>query len=227
MQNYNSTSDRIITAKGLQEASLSFAVVVIPEPPLRAQIITTSVAIARRFQSRNIIDGEMYPPHLSLYMGGTDPEFVEDLRKGLYAAVQPHVSATLVADQLYHEPGGFIAVSCAQDHSLISFARSVIDVCGRFHRKQPRYRPRVLARWPQLPPAHKELVKVYGTDKFPPSWQPHFSVADVDEEHTFAALHIAEMHLSLPQLFSISAIELVDIGPNNERWLTLERWPAK
>jgi hypothetical protein len=223
----NSTLDMVTTAKGLQEASLSFAVVAIPKSNLRAQIITTSVAIARRFQSRNIVDDEMYPPHLSLYMGGTDPEFVEDLRKGLCAAVQPHISATLVADQLYHEPGGFIAVSCAQDHSLLSLARSVIDVCGRFHRKHPRYRPRVLARWSKLPPAYKELVKVYGTEKVPPSWQPHFSIADVDEENTFAALHIAEMYLSLPQLFSIAAIELVDVGPNNERWQALERWPAK
>jgi hypothetical protein len=227
MQNNNSTSDMVTTAKGLQEASLSYAVVVIPEPPLRAQIITTSVAIARSFQSRYVIDDEMYPPHLSLYMGGTDPKFVEDLLEGLYVAVQPHVSATLVADKLYHEPGGFIAVSCIQNHSLLSLASSVIDVCGRFHQKQPRYRPRVLARWPQLPPAHKELVKAYGTDKVPPLWQPHFSVADVEEEHTFAALRIAEMHLSLPQLFSIAAIELVDIGPNNERWHALERWPAK
>lgn len=211
----------------LQKASLSFAVVVIPERPLRAQIVTASVAIDRGFKSRNIVDDKIYPPHLSLYLGGTDPEFLDDLRTGLHVAVQPHVSATLFADELYHEPRGFIAVACAQDDTLLSLAGSIIEVCGRFHRKNPRYRPRVLARWSQFPLAHKELVKAYGTERVPPNWRPHFSIADVEAEHTHAALLLAETHLSLPQSFSIAAIELVDVGPSNERWQVLQRWSAK
>lgn len=227
MQDNNSNLNRDSITEGLQEASLSFAIIVIPEHPLRAQIATESVAIDRRFKSRNIVDDEMYPPHLSLYMGGTDGEFVEDLRKRLHAAIQPHVSATLVADYLYHESGGFIAVTCAQDHTLLSLAGAVIDVSGRFHRKKPRYRPRILARWSQLPVTQKELIKTYGTEKVPPHWQPHLSVADVDEKHVRAARQIAEAHLSLPQSFSIAAIELVNVGANNEQWQVLERWSAK
>jgi hypothetical protein len=227
MQDNNSNLNRNTMTEELQEASLSFAVVVIPEHPLRAQLATASVAIDHRFKSRNIVDDEMYPPHLSLYMGGTDLEFVEDLRKRLHAEIQSHVSATLVAEHLYHESGGFIAVACAQDYTLLSLTGSVIDVCGHFHRKKPRYRPRILARWSQLPVMQKELVKAYGTEKVPPNWQPHLSIADVDEKHVRAALQIAEAHLSLPQPFSIAAIELVNVGANNEQWQVLERWSAK
>jgi hypothetical protein len=207
----------------LPEASLSFAVSVIPSQPLRQQIVLASKTIAEQFSSTNVVDDQAFPPHLSLLLAGTQQVLIDDVRRALDIALPPHLSATLVAEVVYSD-SGFVSIGCREDGALLGLAWAVIHAFAGVHSQHPHYRARTLARWNTLAPSRRQAVKVYGTERIPPDWQPHLSVGDVQAVHAAKAIRIAKRLVDVPQEFRIEAIEFVDIGSENERWEVLHRW---
>lgn len=220
---YQESSNKLMN---LPEANLSFAVAVIPTLPLKEQIASASLAIAQRFDNNNIIDNQKFPAHISLYLGGTDYEFIDSMSAKLQIATTQFLLAKFVAEKLYYGNHGFIGIQCSKTNLLLSLMQVVVDVCGELHRRHPRYRPHLIKRWPQLTKEKRELLHQYGTYKIPAFHDSHFSVAKVPELYTKKTLKIAQEIISLPKEFGIERIQIVDIGHQNERWIVLHQWPV-
>lgn len=208
----------------LHIADLSFAVAVIPTPPLRNRIAKASLAISEQFENRNVIDNEQFPAHLSLYLGGTDRKFISSFRTKLEKATKPFLSVNFTVDKIYQEPSGFIGVNCYKSKQLLSLLQIILEKCGELHRKHPRYRPHLIERWPSLTKQRQQLLLQFGTYKLPEQHSHHLSVALVSERNLNEAFQIAKRRLDVPKDFNIKEIQIVDIGHKNEQWHVLYQW---
>ena len=98
------------------------------------------------------------------------------------------------------------------------------ETCGGFHRQYPRYRPRLIERWPRLKAEERQQIQRFGTYKLAASAKPHLSVAQVSEIYVADAFKLARKLVTLPQGFGVESIQLVDVGHGNERWEVLQEW---
>jgi hypothetical protein len=213
-----------VEAKRLEEANISFGVVVIPTVPIKEEIASASSQITKYFDNANIIDNKQFPAHLSLYLGGTSSERIGALIATLEPALSPFLTGEFVADRVYEESRGFIGVACQQSETLLSLVTTIVNACGTIHQESPHYRPHIIKRWPRLSEEQQRLLTLYGTYKTAENFDAHLSVASVPALDAADALQIARQHLHLPRVFRVEAFQLVDIGHNNEKWNVLYEW---
>ncbi len=209
-----------------QPADLSYGVALIPTNPLKDRVSAASLQITKSFDNRNIIDNQRFPAHVSLYLGGTTRDAIPRLCAAVDSALSPYERIPLSADRLYSDSRGFIGIDVVVDDSLRKLFDAVIGACASVHQSNPRVRPHLISRWPRLTSAQRALVNRFGTYKTEPS-ALHISVAQVDPEDLNPAFAIARNKLVFPEEFGIEAMQVVDVGHNNEKWEVLWMWSSE
>ncbi len=208
----------------LKPADISIGVAIIPTPPLKHSISKASLRVSERYENKNLIDNKRFPAHLSLFLGGVTGASLLALVKALASEVKPFLSENFEANRLTRSHT-LISVGCRRDTKLLELVDCVVKTCGQIHIENPAYRPHIIKRWPNLSSQQQELLQQFGTYKTSDTFNPHLSVADVaDDIELESALLIAKKMIKLPVSFGIEAIQLVDIGHQNEQWQVLESW---
>jgi hypothetical protein len=181
------------------------------------------MAIHRMFDNHKLINDNPFPAHLSLYLGGARGASIAELADELKPAVMSFLGRTVLAERLYSNSRGFIAIQCEVSESLAELSKVVLNVCREVQQKAPSCRPHLLERWEHLSLEQQELLRQYGTYKISGK-DRHLSIAQVDPRDTNQAFQIAQRQLILPQVFRIASIAFAEIGHRNEKWNVFAEW---
>jgi hypothetical protein len=207
----------------LVQADVSFGVVLIPERVFRDHVTAASRAITAAMQNENVIDEIRFPAHVSLFLGGTTSRGMRELEAEL-GRVVASIPTVVEASRLILGNRGFVAVEVVKSPRLSGIANEVQLVCAAAHGRCPVYRPHLIARWGALSEERRQLLRAVGTYKTVDHWDPHVSVASVPEADLQRAAEIAMPLIPLPQAVRVEALQLVDVGHDNERWDVRQSW---
>lgn len=211
--------------------SLPYAVVLLPEPALRAAAIRVSrqlEAAGGRFQ----LDEDSHWPHLALFMAqlsDEDPDdavalCVERLRTISARTPSPRLTATRY-DQ--DEPEGFVEVQYEITDPLAQLQKEVIAACAPLRDDLRESDPagRVLADWIHQAPAEvRENLEHHGYDEAGSLFRPHITFTrlargapllshdDLPPAPSFSGVfpHLALFHLG-PHGTCTRAVAVIDL----------------
>jgi hypothetical protein len=209
----------------LPQAEVSFGLVLLPDERFRREVGAASDAVTAKMPNQNIVDEGRFPAHLSLYLGGTTAAGVDMLASGLENLAGDAPRAIDVT-RLSQGNRGFLSAEVAKTPALRAFAGAIIAHCRAIHHVNPVYRPHLIGRWDRLSPERQDLLREFGTYKTVDAWDPHISVASVQEADLSEAAALAGAVLVLPQTVPVAALQLVDVGHDNERWRVLRSFPV-
>ncbi|HUY45853.1 MAG TPA: 2'-5' RNA ligase family protein [Streptosporangiaceae bacterium] len=178
----------------------------IPDDPLFGAVITASQAITDEFYyNANVIDAEIFPPHLSLHIctipRATLGQVTADL-KALTAAGLPDIAAVMV------EPSysGYVMLNVERSPDLMALHEAILGLAAR---------------------ARESLGSdPFGSPYIRDSFTPHISLAKIDRDDQSEAAAIGRRTLSEPGTAPSQALDLCDIGERSERWDILASFPA-
>lgn len=205
----------------MNKSNLSFAIVLTPEKPLRSLIAKASLEITQLFDNQNIIDEERFPAHLSLYLGGTNENHVNNLWRKVNRVIDDFSEISITAIRA-STSRGFIKIDCYKSKELMDFVNRILIICKNNHKSNPSYRPHLLERWNNLSEKKQKDIVRYGTYKTSDEFNPHMSIAHVDESNCLHAIVITKNIIKLPLSFAIETLQLVDIGHHNEKWKVIK-----
>jgi 2'-5' RNA ligase len=202
-------------------ATISFAVCAIPAEPIRSEVTRASMAITQATANRNVIDDARFPAHLTFIISGTDESGLRALREAFRTARFDTTRLVARAAALSVSRGTTITVTLEGDGPRVLHDR-VLDLVEPILTGHPALRPHLDARWESLLAAQRTLVRRYGSYKVRESFDPHVTVATVAPTETPAMEALCARYIQLPQDVRFAALQLVDVGHENQRWTVLE-----
>lgn len=192
-----------------------------PSEPQASAIIDASQEITRRFENRNVIDRDRFPPHLSLHIAVVPAGRVDELVQLVADATAGlNRRPTLVAGELVEGSSGYVSLRVEITQDLGSLHRAVIEAAATVREGgHPRLSPNLGRYEPPDQERYQKYGNVYVLERF----DAHFSIAKVSWQDQSDALAIAEKHLLHVPPGPAEGMLICDIGPRSEKWEVLAR----
>ncbi len=170
------------------------------------------------FPENNYELSSKFPPHITLFQGGTMTKGVDELRRIIFSQLDILLKETRgIASNVQASPSGFIAVTC-ESMGLQKIADDITAKCAKIHAGMQIYRPRIIERLREFSDVELKNVMQTGSSRVASLFMPHISLAQVKPEHGVEAVAIATETISLPIIFKVNKIVLIDSGHQNEKW---------
>jgi 2'-5' RNA ligase len=201
-------------------AEISYCIAIIPDNPFYNELITCNQHLTAQFRENKYELTHRFPPHITLFQGGTTTEGLGLLRKVISNTLSKLVNASLVADSMRAHENGFIEALCNLEAVQTDVLSLVIE-CAKVHKKINVYRPRIIEKFSEYSDVERESILQTGSARVGSLFKPHISIAQVASEHVSEATRIANKEISLPKAFSVSRVVMVDAGHKNEKWETI------
>lgn len=198
---------------------IRIAIALSPREPLFSAVIQASQEITRRYDNANIIDAQTYPPHVSLHICYIPHRSLDSLLESVsdLAAGQSH---PLHLRGLRVEKGskGYVSVRVSRDTKVQEMHESASSIAASVREGISEPIPRSFAAYSEL---DKSNYLKYGNAYVGVKFDPHMSIAKVDLEDQVDAQAIAKRIIDRVPEASVEALQVCDIGPNNEKWEVL------
>jgi hypothetical protein len=201
--------------------SIRIDAALIPSEPQASAVIAASQEITQRFDNRNVIDRQRFPPHLSLHIA-TIPahkvlEFLDIVANATEALDR---TPMLIPEELEEGTAGYVSLRISITPEVNALHRAVIDATASVRQSEdPELSPRVTRYAPEDQDRYRKYGSIYVLERF----DAHFSIAKVNWEDQADALAIAERHLADVAPCPAEAMVVCDIGPHSEKWEVLSR----
>lgn len=207
----------------IDPSEISFCIALIPKNPIFTQISEASLKITQLFDNENIIDNDVYPTHVSLYLGGCNTSQIESVWKILSEKVSD-ISIVGRVDRIYSGSYGFMGAS-VDGENITKSHEIILGIMEEELKKCMSIRPHLLKRFRRLSKAQQTALMRYGSYHIAGYFRPHFSIAQIDEEDVSAALKISKGVIQIPQDVVFDAVQMIDVGHNNMDWKVLNTLP--
>ncbi len=208
----------------MSEADLiRIAIALAPREPLFSAVIHASQEITQRYDNANVIDAVTYPPHVSLHICYIPRRVLEVLLESVshLATGQSHA---LYLRGLRVERGskGYVSVRVSRDTELQEMHQLAISAAASVRDGISEPLPRSFDSYSELDKAN---YRKYGNAYVGAKFDPHISIAKVEPEDQGDAYAIAKHILDGVTEAPVEALQVCDIGPNNEKWEVLTSAP--
>ena len=200
----------------LSEAPISFAIVAIPSEPLYSAVAKASMAITERCKNNNIIDNETFPCHISLLISGGNEVVLQEISKDLKDK-RFKAKNELMATSIFKGGRGFIGLQ-VEGQFIWQLHRAILSLVQKALHDKFLIRHHLIPRWARLSDAERTQIRRYGSYHVAGNFDPHFSIAQVEDTNLDQMAELAVQHIKTPQKFSISQLQIVIVGHENERW---------
>jgi hypothetical protein len=186
----------------VDEVRVDFALV--PGGPLFGEIIRASQAITDEYYyNENVIDEHTFPPHLSLHICTLPTNAIEKVIADLESLVAGIDLPVVVPTGVSKSYGGYIMVNIERSAEIMALHESVLEIAAS---------------------ARDNLAgDKYGSQYVRNAFDPHISLAKVDQEDVSGAERIGQTSSADWNAASSPAqtLELCDIGMRSEQWKQL------
>lgn len=171
----------------------------IPDEPLFSGVIDASQAITDEYyDNANIIDEKTFPPHVSLHICTIPHDAVEHVggRMRALAAVLPELVPTSVEGAA----DGYVMLGIERTADMLALHEAVLELAVE---------------------ARQSMSDKYGSPYIRDFFNPHLSVAKVDNRDKAEAVRIGRDTLGHLAVAPSRSLDLCDIGERSEQWKIL------
>lgn len=201
----NSSNDRI-----------RIDVALIPSESLFSTVIDASQAITQQFRNNNIIDADRFPPHLSLHICTIPKNNLSLFANDVVLSNSKIVS--LKPTRLSMASSGYISLEVEKSPEIYKLHERIINISARIRgsnfEEVPEKKRNYWSAQEQI--NYKTYGNIFVCEKF----DPHFSIAKVDQENLSASFDIARLIIKpiIGIEIPISRLQICDIGMLSEKW---------